>query len=237
MTPEQLYAELVAAIRFAAVAGAAASCPEEAVAYADEPVWLRRLGVEYVQGVAKATARPGLLRLSRYSYDAHQAVFAALGSIRTGRGNARKADKAIMDALGVPESKRDDQELLAALRATTLDLRAALGAARAAGAVHSARASSSGLRYVTMCDGRVRRNHRVLEGFVAHADDPVWAEIAPPGGFNCRCSLARVPRRELARRGLATINGEIARYRRVPAGGGWDPGWTGGSVLASLLDA
>lgn len=54
---------------------------------------------------------------------------------------------------------------------------------------------------------------------------------------NCRCRLAYVPLAELVRRGLARADGTVARYRAVPRGGGWDPGWTGGAALGALLDA
>ena len=45
-------------------------------------------------------------------------------------------------------------------------------------------------QYWTVGDDRVRPEHFVLQGFAAHADDPVWLKIYPPNGFNCRCSVA-----------------------------------------------
>ncbi len=44
-------------------------------------------------------------------------------------------------------------------------------------------------QYWTVGDARVRPEHAVLDGFVAHASDPVWHKIYPPSGFNCRCSV------------------------------------------------
>ncbi len=44
-------------------------------------------------------------------------------------------------------------------------------------------------QYWTVGDDRVRPEHAVLDGFAAHADDPVWLKIYPPNGFNCRCSV------------------------------------------------
>ena len=44
-------------------------------------------------------------------------------------------------------------------------------------------------QYWTVGDARVRPEHRVLHGFAARADDPVWRKIYPPNGFNCRCSV------------------------------------------------
>jgi SPP1 gp7 family putative phage head morphogenesis protein len=44
-------------------------------------------------------------------------------------------------------------------------------------------------QYWTVGDDRVRLEHRVLDGFTARAEDPVWMKIYPPNGFNCRCSV------------------------------------------------
>lgn len=51
-------------------------------------------------------------------------------------------------------------------------------------------------QYWTVGDNRVRPEHRVLHGFAAHADDPVWNKIYPPNGFNCRCSVVPIPASE-----------------------------------------
>lgn len=47
-------------------------------------------------------------------------------------------------------------------------------------------------QYWTVGDDRVRPEHRVLHGFAALADDPVWLKIYPPNGFNCRCSVVPI---------------------------------------------
>jgi SPP1 gp7 family putative phage head morphogenesis protein len=47
-------------------------------------------------------------------------------------------------------------------------------------------------QYWTVGDDRVRPEHRVLQGFTARADDPVWRKIYPPNGFNCRCSVVPI---------------------------------------------
>jgi SPP1 gp7 family putative phage head morphogenesis protein len=47
-------------------------------------------------------------------------------------------------------------------------------------------------QYWTVGDGRVRPEHRVLHGFAARAEDPVWMKIYPPNGFNCRCSVVPI---------------------------------------------
>jgi SPP1 gp7 family putative phage head morphogenesis protein len=54
------------------------------------------------------------------------------------------------------------------------------------------------VQYRTVGDARVRDSHRVLEGMVFRADDPEWHRIAPPNGYNCRCSLVTLDRHEAA---------------------------------------
>jgi SPP1 gp7 family putative phage head morphogenesis protein len=51
-------------------------------------------------------------------------------------------------------------------------------------------------QYWTVGDLRVRPEHRVLDGFLARAIDPVWRRIYPPSGFNCRCSVVPMPENE-----------------------------------------
>ncbi|QNI34526.1 minor capsid protein [Alloacidobacterium dinghuense] len=51
-------------------------------------------------------------------------------------------------------------------------------------------------QYWTVGDLRVRPEHAVLDGFCAHAIDPVWLKIYPPSGFNCRCSVVPIPAEE-----------------------------------------
>jgi len=45
-------------------------------------------------------------------------------------------------------------------------------------------------------------NHAAAHGFVADTRDPMWARVAPPSGYNCRCSVRMVSNWELRKRGL-----------------------------------
>lgn len=49
-----------------------------------------------------------------------------------------------------------------------------------------------GYQYVTVGDNRVRPNHAALDGVRLPKDDPQWADIQPPNGFNCRCTTIAV---------------------------------------------
>lgn len=43
------------------------------------------------------------------------------------------------------------------------------------------------LRYVTQRDGRVRREHLILDWVVKRVDNSFWAIYSPPNGWGCRC--------------------------------------------------
>jgi len=94
------------------------------------------------------------------------------------------------------------------------------------------RKATSGWRFTATQDGDTRPNHAATDGLVAHFDDPVWSNYAPPLGYNCRCSLELVPTRELSKLGLANRQGEMTARATPPAGGGADFGFvTGGGPL------
>lgn len=44
-------------------------------------------------------------------------------------------------------------------------------------------------KYVTVGDGKVRPRHAMLDGFTAKRNDPVWNNLFPPIGYNCRCRV------------------------------------------------
>jgi SPP1 gp7 family putative phage head morphogenesis protein len=41
----------------------------------------------------------------------------------------------------------------------------------------------------TAQDSRVRSEHAVMDGVTWRADDPAFSAVAPPAGFQCRCSI------------------------------------------------
>jgi len=63
-------------------------------------------------------------------------------------------------------------------------------------------------RYVAILDGKTRPSHRALNGKVYRHDDPVWASIYPPNGFNCRCRVTAISEASLKRRGLSVASSE-----------------------------
>lgn len=69
-------------------------------------------------------------------------------------------------------------------------------------------------QYWTVGDLRVRPEHRVLDGFLARAIDPVWRRIYPPSGFNCRCSVVPMPEEEAL--GIDAKAGDDG-FMRLPA--------------------
>lgn len=72
-------------------------------------------------------------------------------------------------------------------------------------------------RFVTARDVAVRDNHRAAENLIAHFDDPIWDELSPPLGYQCRCSLELVPTAEAERRGVVNDDG-AHRPQSIPSG-------------------
>lgn len=79
------------------------------------------------------------------------------------------------------------------------------------------------VEYRTVGDGRVRSEHEVLDGQVFRADDDVWHRIAPPNGYNCRCSMVTLDEED-----FADSNGKLAN--KIPEGFQADEGFDGPPV-------
>ena len=62
--------------------------------------------------------------------------------------------------------------------------------------------------YVAILDGKTRPSHRALHGQVFRHDDPIWASIFPPNGFNCRCRVVALTESAVKRRGLRVVSSE-----------------------------
>lgn len=68
------------------------------------------------------------------------------------------------------------------------------------------------VQYRTAGDNRVRENHAALDGVIFEATSGDWHRIAPPCGFNCRCSFVSLDdegmRDELSRG--AKLSGDVS---------------------------
>ncbi len=58
------------------------------------------------------------------------------------------------------------------------------------------------LQYVAIMDGRTRRAHAALHNKVFPIDSPAWQFIAPPNGFNCRCTVRALSEYNIRQKGL-----------------------------------
>jgi len=50
------------------------------------------------------------------------------------------------------------------------------------------------LEYRTAKDGKVRPEHRKLDGVTLPVDDPFWKKYCPPLDWNCRCTVVAIPK-------------------------------------------
>jgi len=74
------------------------------------------------------------------------------------------------------------------------------------------RAVAPALEYRAIMDEVTRPNHAAAHGLVADATDPVWEDLKPPNGYNCRCTAILVSKFELERRGLLDENDRVIKY-------------------------
>lgn len=75
-------------------------------------------------------------------------------------------------------------------------------------------------------DSRMRDNHRAVNGVAVRADDPVWRNLWPPFGHNCRCRVTSRSESDAKRLGLEVVGG--GALAPVP-----DHGWRSTGSLAA----
>ncbi|MCX7983049.1 MAG: phage minor head protein, partial [Syntrophales bacterium] len=99
-------------------------------------------------------------------------------------------------------------------------------------------------RYVAVNDRKTRPQHRAWNDTVLPADHPWWKTHYPPNGWNCRCTVVSLSRREMERDGLKVTHHpddemEVKRDPRTgemrPFPKGIDPGWDYNPGEASVL--
>lgn len=89
-------------------------------------------------------------------------------------------------------------------------------------------------QYLAVNDSRTRRGHRAMSGNVFRFDDPIWATIYPPCGFNCRCRVRTMTEAAFKASGKPLLDGETFRLPTgfPDAGFGYNPGDPGARVSA-----
>ena len=64
--------------------------------------------------------------------------------------------------------------------------------------------------YSAIMDARTRPSHRAMHGVIYRYNDRFWDTFYPPNGFNCRCYV-----RALSRRDIARLNLEVGQSRLI----------------------
>lgn len=72
-----------------------------------------------------------------------------------------------------------------------------------------------GFTFMATRDSSTRPNHLAADGLTASTLDPVWDQLAPPLGYNCRCAIRLADVFELERAGKL-FNGKLPRVVRPP---------------------
>lgn len=68
------------------------------------------------------------------------------------------------------------------------------------------------LRYIAINDRRTRPAHHALHGLMMPVGDARWANLAPPNGFNCRCSMMSLSERQAKAFGYTGAPEEIPTW-------------------------
>lgn len=67
-------------------------------------------------------------------------------------------------------------------------------------------------KYRIVDDGNTRLEHKALEGLVLPATDPLWDEIFPPNGWNCRCWVEPILRHEGDKENFDVNREKVKKY-------------------------
>ncbi len=76
-------------------------------------------------------------------------------------------------------------------------------------------------QYLAIMDGSTRHSHAQLHNKVFMYDNPIWDRIFPPNGFNCRCRVSTLSKRDMERNGLEVSTAEMTKKKldkAVPEG-------------------
>ena len=115
--------------------------------------------------------------------------------------------------------------------------RANIRSARAAGQWDRIQRSKRALPFLLYLLGpseRHRPHHQAKAGLVLPVDDPFWQTWYPPNGWNCKCHVRQITRREAEDHGISerpeipmreVVNTRTGEIKRIPSG--IDPGWEG----------
>lgn len=68
------------------------------------------------------------------------------------------------------------------------------------------------LRYIAINDSRTRPAHRALHGLMMPVGDARWANLAPPLGFNCRCTMVSLSEKQAKALGYSGAPGKLPTW-------------------------
>jgi len=79
-------------------------------------------------------------------------------------------------------------------------------------------------RFDSVGDSDTRDNHQAGDGAILSVDNPAWAKLAPPLGYNCRCHIVHVSVAELKAMGRLSKDGTV-KESAIPAAWRADAGF------------
>lgn len=73
------------------------------------------------------------------------------------------------------------------------------------------------MRFDAVGDVDTRHNHKAADGVVLRVTNPAWSYLAPPLGFQCRCTVVQMSLPQLRRMGRLDANGNVIESNIPPA--------------------
>lgn len=201
---------------------------EEAVAdmLSRTPVTLRNAAERTAQKVAELYEQGRVVAFVRA---AEQAVTVKAQSMieQAVREGVTEAQAGTLISQGVEEVRKKGESWTAAY--SKMVFRTNLNTAVTAGRFRQAqdpdvRAVVPAFRFDAVGDPDTRHNHMAMDGRVMKVDNPAWAKVAPPLGYNCRCQITLLSLPILRRMGRLGKNGQVIEDS-IPPGAGPDPGF------------
>lgn len=193
------------------------------------PVTIRKAAERTAQRIAQLYGEGRVLGFVRSAEDAVTNRVAALLVESVKRGLVER-EAGVLIKMGVDAVRKETEAWTEAYSRTVF--RTNINTATAAGRFRQLQdadvsAVIPALMFQTAGDVDVRHNHAAANGVILSRDNPAWERLAPPLGYNCRCTVSYISAYALKKMGRVNADGSI-REDTVPAEAHPDPNFRHG---------
>lgn len=193
------------------------------------PVTIKKAAERTAQRIAQLYGEGRVLGFVRSAEEAVTNRVAALLAESIKRGLVER-EAGVLIKMGVDAVRKETEAWTEAYSRTVF--RTNINTATAAGRFRQLQdadvsAVIPALMFQTAGDVDVRHNHAAANGVILSRDNPAWERLAPPLGYNCRCTVSYISAYALKKMGRVNADGSI-REDTVPAEARPDPNFRHG---------